>query len=141
MESYDGPRYLIEFAVENFPNNTSQPAPREDHFLWEDGARRAAGEVAMDEILLSDEGGLETGGSRLFVGNLTIHSSEASRDHPDFAWWPTSKPAGHATYSELDFVGLNEADHQGQIGPAGDLSVVGEVSVPRLMDQASSFDL
>jgi hypothetical protein len=141
MESYDGPRYLIEFAVENFPNNTSQPAPREDHFLWEDGARRAAGEVAMDEILLSDEGGLETGGSRLFVGNLTIHSSEASRDHPDFAWWPTSKPAGHATYSELDFVGQNEADHQGQIGPAGDLSVVGEVSVPRLVDQASSFDL
>jgi len=132
---------ILEFAVENFPNNTSQPAPPEDHFLWEDGARRAAGEVAMDEILLSDEGGLETGGSRLFVGNLTIHSSEASRDHPDFAWWPTSKPAGHATYSELDFVGQNEADHQGQIGPAGDLSVFGEVSVPLLVDQASLLDL
>ena len=131
---------ILEFAVENFPNNTSHPVPPEDHFLWEDGARRAAGEVAMDEILLSYEGELETGGSRLFVGNLTIHS-EASRDHPDFAWWPTSKPAGHATYSELDFVGQNEADHQGQIGPAGDLSVVGEVSVPRLVDQASSFDL
>jgi hypothetical protein len=109
---------ILEFAVENFPNNTSQPAPPEDHFLWEDGARRNAGEVAMDEILLSYEGGLETGGSRLFVGNLTIHS-EASRDHPDFAWWPPSKPAG-----------------QGQTGPTGDLSVVGEVSVPRLVDQA-----
>jgi hypothetical protein len=130
---------ILEFAVENFPNNTPQLAPPEDHFLWEDGPRRAAGEVAMDEILLH-EGGLETGGSRLFVGNLTMHS-EASRDHPDFTRWPTSKPAGHATYSELDFVGQNEADHQGQIGPAGDLSVVGEVSVPRLVDQASSFDL
>ena len=114
---------ILEFAVENFPNNTSQPAPPEDHFLWEDGARRAAGEVAMDELLLSYEGGLETGGSRLFVGNLTIHS-DAALNHPDFAWWPPSKPAG-----------------QGQTGPTGDLSVVGEVSVPRLVDQASSFDL
>jgi hypothetical protein len=48
---------ILEFAVENFPNNTPQLAPPEDHFLWEDGPRRAAGEVAMDEILLH-EGGL-----------------------------------------------------------------------------------
>ena len=26
---------ILEFAVENFPNNTSHPLPPEDHFLWE----------------------------------------------------------------------------------------------------------
>ena len=109
---------VLEFAVENFPNNASHAASPEDQFLWEDGALRNSGEIAMDEILLSYEGGLETGSSRLFVGILTIHS-EASHDHPDFAWWPPSEPAG-----------------QGQTGPTGDLSVVGEVSVPRLVDQA-----
>ena len=71
---------VLEFAVENFPNNASHAASPEDQFLWEDGALRNSGEIAMDEILFSYEGGLETGGSRLFVGNLTIHS-EASRDH------------------------------------------------------------
>jgi hypothetical protein len=117
------PRGTSILAVENSPNNPDA-LPPEDQFLWEHGAPRNPGEVAMAEILLSDEGGLETGGSRLFVGNLTIHS-DASLNHPDFAWWPPSKPAG-----------------QGQTGPTGDLSVVGEVSVPRLVDQADwSLDL
>jgi hypothetical protein len=116
------------------PEEVEMPKDRMENFEIQ---RLMAGDPPFSFAALGDA----EAGSRLFVGNLTIHSSEASRDHPDFAWWPTSKPAGHATYSELDFVGQNEADHQGQIGPAGDLSVVGEVSLPRLVDQASSFDL
>ena len=131
---------ILESAAENFPDNGSHAAQPDDHFLWEEGALRNAGEVVMEAILLSYEGGLETAGSRLFVGNLTIHS-EAALNHPDFAWWPASKPTGQATDAELDFVGLNQAESQGRVGPSGDLSVVGEVSVPRLVDQANWLDL
>ena len=57
VESENGAS-ILEFAVENSPDNAFHAAPPDDHVLWEEGALRNAREVAMEQLLLSYEGGL-----------------------------------------------------------------------------------